>query len=189
MSDLFFQDEIDVFLWGMSEILLLFIIFDQDKDVLGEIGNILMGMVVIILSILLNQKVNIIMLIVSILKWEEFFKEFFVLYVVIKVVYKEGFDGVNFFIFKKEDVEIIVDFMMGGIGQIEFIEELIEFQFLVIQEVMNQMVGFVFILFFLMLNFKIDINLFEVFVIDFVQNVEEMIFEFKRVDEIVKVVF
>lgn len=56
------------------------------------------------------------MLIVSILKWEEFFKEFFVLYVVIKVVYKEGFDGVNFFIFKKEDVEIIVDFMMGGIG-------------------------------------------------------------------------
>lgn len=189
MSDLLSQDEIDALLQGMSETSSSATISDQDKDVLGEIGNISMGTAATTLSILLNQKVNITTPIVSVLKWEELPKEFPVPYVAIKVVYKEGLDGVNLLILKKEDVEIIADLMMGGTGQIEFTEELTELQLSAIQEAMNQMVGSASTSLSSMLNLKIDINPPEAFVIDFAQNAEEMIPELKRADEIVKVAF
>lgn len=189
MSDLLSQDEIDALLRGMSETSSSGTISDQDKDVLGEIGNISMGTAATTLSILLNQKVNITTPIVSVLKWEDLPKEFPVPYVAIKVVYKEGLDGVNLLILKKEDVEIIADLMMGGTGQIEFTEELSEIQLSAIQEAMNQMVGSASTSLSSMLNLKIDINPPEAFVIDFAQNAEEMIPELRRADEIVKVAF
>ncbi|ACM61235.1 flagellar motor switch protein FliN/FliY [Caldicellulosiruptor bescii] len=190
MSDLLSQDEIDALLRGMSETSPSSpTISDQDKDVLGEIGNISMGTAATTLSILLNQKVNITTPVVSILKWDELPKEFPVPYVAIKVVYKEGLDGVNLLILKKEDVEIIADLMMGGTGQIEFTDELTELQLSAIQEAMNQMVGSASTSLSSMLNLKIDINPPEAFVIDFAQNAEEMIPELKRADEIVKVAF
>lgn len=189
MSDLLSQDEIDALLRGMSESSPHESISDQDKDVLGEIGNISMGTAATTLSILLNQKVNITTPIVSVLKWDELPKEFPVPYVAIKVVYKEGLDGVNLLILKKEDVEIIADLMMGGSGNIEFTEELSELQLSAIQEAMNQMVGSASTSLSSMLNLKIDINPPEAFVIDFAQNAEEVIPELKRADEIVKVAF
>ncbi|ADQ45375.1 CheC, inhibitor of MCP methylation / FliN fusion protein [Caldicellulosiruptor kronotskyensis 2002] len=190
MSDLLSQDEIDALLRGMSETSPSSpTISDQDKDVLGEIGNISMGTAATTLSILLNQKVNITTPVVSILKWDELPREFPVPYVAIKVVYKEGLDGVNLLILKKEDVEIIADLMMGGTGQIEFTDELTELQLSAIQEAMNQMVGSASTSLSSMLNLKIDINPPEAFVIDFAQNAEEMIPELKRADEIVKVAF
>ncbi|BCS80473.1 flagellar motor switch phosphatase FliY [Anaerocellum diazotrophicum] len=190
MSDLLSQDEIDALLRGMNQASPSSpAISDQDKDVLGEIGNISMGTAATTLSILLNQKVNITTPVVSILKWDELPKEFPVPYVAIKVVYKEGLDGVNLLILKKEDVEIIADLMMGGTGQIEFTDELTELQLSAIQEAMNQMVGSASTSLSSMLNLKIDINPPEAFVIDFAQNAEEMIPELKRADEIVKVAF
>ncbi|ADQ05379.1 CheC, inhibitor of MCP methylation / FliN fusion protein [Caldicellulosiruptor owensensis OL] len=189
MSDLLSQDEIDALLRGMSEESSSPTISDQDKDVLGEIGNISMGTAATTLSILLNQKVNITTPVVSVLKWDELPKEFPVPYVAIKVVYKEGLDGVNLLILKKEDVEIIADLMMGGTGQIEFTEQLTELQLSAIQEAMNQMVGSASTSLSSMLNLKIDINPPEAFVIDFAQNAEEMIPELKRADEIVKIAF
>lgn len=127
--------------------------------------------------------------IVSVLKWDELPKEFPVPYVAIKVVYKEGLDGVNLLVLKKEDVEIIADLMMGGSGSIEFSEELSELQLSAIQEAMNQMVGSASTSLSSMLNLKIDISPPEAFVIDFAQNAEEMIPELKSADEIVKVAF
>lgn len=189
MSDLLSQDEIDALLRGMSESSLHEAISDQDKDVLGEIGNISMGTAATTLSILLNQKVSITTPIVSVLKWDELPKEFPVPYVAIKVVYKEGLDGVNLLVLKKEDVEIIADLMMGGSGSIEFSEELSELQLSAIQEAMNQMVGSASTSLSSMLNLKIDISPPEAFVIDFAQNAEEMIPELKSADEIVKVAF
>jgi len=189
MSDLLSQDEIDALLRGMSETSSSPTISDQDKDVLGEIGNISMGTAATTLSILLNQKVNITTPVVSILKWDELPKEFPVPYVAIKVVYKEGLDGINLLILKKEDVEIIADLMMGGTGQVEFTEQLTELQLSAIQEAMNQMVGSASTSLSSMLNLKIDINPPEAFVIDFAQNAEEMIPELKRADEIVKIAF
>uniref|UniRef100_A0A7C5V1U6 Flagellar motor switch phosphatase FliY n=1 Tax=Caldicellulosiruptor owensensis TaxID=55205 RepID=A0A7C5V1U6_9FIRM len=189
MSDLLSQDEIDALLRGMSETSSSPTISEQDKDVLGEIGNISMGTAATTLSILLNQKVNITTPVVSVLKWDELPKEFPVPYVAIKVVYKEGLDGVNLLILKKEDVEIIADLMMGGTGQIEFTEQLTELQLSAIQEAMNQMVGSASTSLSSMLNLKIDINPPEAFVIDFAQNAEEMIPELKRADEIVKIAF
>jgi len=189
MSDLLSQDEIDALLRGMSETSSSPTISDQDKDVLGEIGNISMGTAATTLSILLNQKVNITTPVVSVLKWDELPKEFPVPYVAIKVVYKEGLDGVNLLILKKEDVEIIADLMMGGTGQVEFTEQLTELQLSAIQEAMNQMVGSASTSLSSMLNLKIDINPPEAFVIDFAQNAEEMIPELKRADEIVKIAF
>ncbi|ADL43208.1 CheC, inhibitor of MCP methylation / FliN fusion protein [Caldicellulosiruptor obsidiansis OB47] len=189
MSDLLSQDEIDALLRGMSETSSSPTISDQDKDVLGEIGNISMGTAATTLSILLNQKVNITTPVVSVLKWDELPKEFPVPYVAIKVVYKEGLDGINLLILKKEDVEIIADLMMGGTGQVEFTEQLTELQLSAIQEAMNQMVGSASTSLSSMLNLKIDINPPEAFVIDFAQNAEEMIPELKRADEIVKIAF
>jgi len=189
MSDLLSQDEIDALLRGMSETSSSPTISDQDKDVLGEIGNISMGTAATTLSILLNQKVNITTPVVSVLKWDELPKEFPVPYVAIKVVYKEGLDGVNLLILKKEDVEIIADLMMGGTGQVEFTEQLTELHLSAIQEAMNQMVGSASTSLSSMLNLKIDINPPEAFVIDFAQNAEEMIPELKRADEIVKIAF
>lgn len=188
MSDLLSQDEIDALLRGMSTSD-THQISDQDKDVLGEIGNISMGTAATTLSILLNQKVNITTPVVSVLKWDELPKEFPVPYVVIKVVYKEGLEGVNLLVLKKEDVEVIADLMMGGTGNIEFTEELSELQLSAIQEAMNQMVGSASTSLSSMLNLKIDITPPEAFVIDFANNAEEMIPELKRADEIVKIAF
>ncbi|WAM32111.1 flagellar motor switch phosphatase FliY [Caldicellulosiruptor naganoensis] len=190
MSDLLSQDEIDALLRGMSESSSQeTTITDQDKDVLGEIGNISMGTAATTLSILLNQKVNITTPVVSVLRWDELPKEFPVPYVAIKVVYKEGLEGVNLLILKKEDVEIIADLMMGGTGNIEFSEELSELQISAIQEAMNQMIGSASTSLSSMLNLRIDISPPEAFVIDFAQNAEEMIPELKSADEIVKVAF
>jgi len=189
MSDLLSQDEIDALLRGMSESSSQEVISDQDKDVLGEIGNISMGTAATTLSILLNQKVSITTPIVSVLKWDELPKEFPVPYVAIKVVYKQGLEGVNLLVLKKEDVEVIADLMMGGTGNIEFSDELSELQLSAIQEAMNQMVGSASTSLSSMLNLKIDISPPEAFVIDFAQNAEEMIPELKSADEIVKVAF
>ncbi|WAM33441.1 flagellar motor switch phosphatase FliY [Caldicellulosiruptor morganii] len=191
MSDLLSQDEIDALLRGMSESSSSqdLTVTDQDKDVLGEIGNISMGTAATTLSILLNQKVNITTPVVSVLRWDELPREFPVPYVAIKVVYKEGLDGVNLLILKKEDVEIIADLMMGGTGKIEFTEELSDLQLSAIQEAMNQMVGSASTSLSSMLNLKIDISPPEAFVIDFARNAEEMIPELKKADKIVKVAF
>ncbi|MEZ0537776.1 flagellar motor switch phosphatase FliY [Caldicellulosiruptoraceae bacterium PP1] len=190
MSDLLSQDEIDALLRGIDNSRSQDIdLSDNEKDALGEIGNISMGTAATTLNLLLNQKVNITTPKVQVLKWEDLPNEFPSPYVAIKVKYKEGLDGINLLILKKEDVQIIADLMMGGDGKIEITDELTDLQLSAIQEAMNQMVGSASTSLSSLLGLKIDINPPEAFIIDFTDNAKELIPEFTNVSDIVKISF
>ncbi len=114
---------------------------DEEKDALGEIGNISMGTSATTLYALLGQKVNITTPRVNLATWEEISKLFVKPYVAVKVQYTEGLKGMNLLIIKEEDVKIITDLMMGGDGYGNITGELNELHLSAISEAMNQMVG------------------------------------------------
>lgn len=114
---------------------------EQEKDALGEIGNISMGTSATTLYALLGQKVNITTPRVQETTWEELAKMFVTPYVAVKIQYTEGLKGYNLLIIKEEDVKIITDLMMGGDGFSSIQAELSELHLSAISEAMNQMVG------------------------------------------------
>ncbi len=101
MSDMLSQEEIDALLRGdsvdpqqdsSSNIQTL---TDEEKDALGEIGNISMGTSATTLYTLLNQKVNITTPKVDVLTWDELSDDYSMPYVAVEVEYKEGLVGSN----------------------------------------------------------------------------------------------
>lgn len=146
MSDMLSQEEIDALLRGdsaapqpdsSSQIEAL---SDEEKDALGEIGNISMGTSATTLYTLLNQKVSITTPKVTVLTWEELAGQYPIPYVAVQVEYKEGLVGSNLLILKEDDVKIITDLMMGGAGQTNA-EPITELHLSAISEAMNQMIG------------------------------------------------
>lgn len=140
------QEEINALLGGMdiepepeasdvkSELTL------DEKDALGEIGNISMGTAATTLFTLLNHKVLITTPRVEVLSWNEFKNLLTDDLVAISVGYTEGLTGMNLMILKEEDVKVIADLMMGGTGA--YTEGPIsEFHLSAIAEAMNQMIG------------------------------------------------
>jgi len=114
---------------------------DEDKDALGEVGNISMGTSATTLYTLLGQKVSITTPRVEETTWEEIFKKFDKPYIAVKVRYTEGLRGYNLLIIKEEDAKIITDLMMGGDGYGNIDAEFSELHLSAISEAMNQMVG------------------------------------------------
>ncbi len=113
----------------------------EDKDALGEIGNICMGTSATTLYALLGQKVSITTPRVEETTWEEVSKKFNKPYIAVKVQYTEGLKGYNLLIIKEEDAKIITDLMMGGDGFGNVHAEFNELHLSAISEAMNQMVG------------------------------------------------
>jgi len=113
---------------------------DEEKDALGEIGNICMGSSATALFKLLGQKVTITTPSVSTLKWEQMKNEYKNSYVAVKVEYIHGLIGTNVLILKENDVKIMADLMMGGDGH-NIQEDLNEIHLSAISEAMNQMIG------------------------------------------------
>lgn len=117
----------------------------EDKDALGEIGNICMGTSATTLYALLGQKVSITTPRVEETTWEEvskkFNKPYNKPYIAVKVQYTEGLKGYNLLIIKEEDAKIITDLMMGGDGFGNIQTEFNELHLSAISEAMNQMVG------------------------------------------------
>lgn len=113
----------------------------DERDALGEIGNISMGTSATTLYALLGQRVNITTPRVEETTWNEISKLFVKPYVAVKVQYTEGLKGMNLLIMKEEDVKIITDLMMGGDGYGNVQGELNELHLSAISEAMNQMVG------------------------------------------------
>lgn len=113
----------------------------EDKDALGEIGNICMGTSATTLYALLGQKVSITTPRVEETTWEEISKKFNKPYIAVKVQYTEGLKGYNLLIIKEEDAKIITDLMMGGDGFGNIQAEFSELHMSAISEAMNQMVG------------------------------------------------
>lgn len=113
---------------------------EEQKDALGEVGNICMGSASTTLSMLLNQKVNITSPRVTITTLKELFDGFDIPHITIFVRFIEGLSGFNLLIMKIQDAAVLADLMMGGNGSI-ITEELNEIGTSAASEAMNQMIG------------------------------------------------
>jgi len=113
---------------------------EEEKDALGEIGNICMGSASTTLSLLLNQKVSITSPSVSVTTVEELFESFSVPYMIIYIQYIEGLSGFNLLMIRLGDAAVLADLMMGGDGT-NVSEELTDVGVSAASEAMNQMIG------------------------------------------------
>lgn len=113
----------------------------NERDALGEIGNICMGTAATTLSTLLGKKVSIttphVVLSNNIPSLASSQKP----YVAVEVSYTQGINGYNILLIKNDDVLTITDLLMGGTGKVSPDEEIGELQLSAIGEVMNQMAG------------------------------------------------
>ena len=113
---------------------------DNEKDALGEIGNISMGSAATTLSILLGKKVNITTPQVTTTAMDQLRSEYPLPYLVVAVDYTAGIKGSNLFAIKEKDALIIADLMMGNDGT-NPPTELNELYMSAVSEAMNQMMG------------------------------------------------
>jgi flagellar motor switch protein FliN len=192
MSDMLSQEEIDALLRGDSgpsqpnSSSIEQILTDEEKDALGEIGNISMGTSATTLYTLLNQKVNITTPRVTVLTWEELSNQYPVPYVAVQVEYKEGLVGSNLLILKEDDVKIITDLMMGGTGETNS-DPITDLHLSAISEAMNQMIGSSSTSLASMFNKRIDISPPKAFSMFF--NDPTIANKFVADDQVVKIAF
>lgn len=191
VGDMLSQAEIDALLKGTS--------FDahddnaeafldeNERDALGEIGNISMGTAATTLFTLLGQKVTITTPKITVLTMEELTSQYPVPFVAVEVMYSEGLKGVNLLILQENDVKIITDLMMGGDGR-NNIGELTELHLSAISEAMNQMVGSSATSLSEMFHKKIDIKPPKAFSMNFSSNSIEFK-AFEASDRLVKISF
>ncbi|HBT20140.1 MAG TPA: flagellar motor switch phosphatase FliY [Peptococcaceae bacterium] len=111
----------------------------EEKDALGEIGNISMGFAATTLSELLRQRVVITTPNIKTTTQKDLFESFEKPYVVIEVNYTQGLTGTNIFFMHTNDALTIADLMMGGDGKGS--GELTELHLSAVAEAMNQMMG------------------------------------------------
>jgi len=164
MNDMLSQEEIDALLKGEepskdtnSEERIEF--SEQEKDAIGEIGNISMGTAATTLSTLLGHKVSITTPRVELMSVEEITKEYPLPFIAVDVKYKEGIEGTNLLILKQRDVKVITNLMMGQGPEVEDgTDPLSEVHLSAIGEAMNQMIGSASTSLSEMFNRKIDIN-------------------------------
>ncbi len=112
----------------------------DEKDAIGEIGNISMGTSATTLYTLLNRRVNITTPTVTAVKLNQLVNEDDMPLVMVEVGYTEGLDGNNVLLLREKDVKIITDLLMGGDGT-NTEDELSELHISAISEVMNQMIA------------------------------------------------
>lgn len=163
MSDMLSQEEINALIAGSGPVFTEepssgeSSLTDEEKDALGEIGNISMGTAATTLFTLLNQKVTITTPRVSMASLPEVFARFDDPCVTISVRYTVGLSGNNLMIVNSRDVKVITDLMLGGDGtNIE--GELNEMHLSAIGEAMNQMIGSSSTSLSEMMGMKIDIS-------------------------------
>jgi len=141
MADMLSQEEIDALLRGSTgnsendKSLTV-----EEKDALGEIGNISMGTAATTLFTLLGHKVTITTPKVSECSVSELSNYYTAPCVAVLIKYKVGIEGFNLLILKEKDVKIITDLMMGGDGT-NVSQELTDLHLSAISEAMNQMIG------------------------------------------------
>ncbi|HYE84011.1 MAG TPA: flagellar motor switch phosphatase FliY [Clostridia bacterium] len=196
MSEMLSQEEIDALLRGdsaaapqeksSSEADQNDVLTSEEKDALGEIGNISMGTSATTLFTLLNNKVSITTPKVSVVTWEELSGEYVSPYVAVQVHYKEGLQGSNLLIMKEDDVRIITDLMMGGTGENNS-EPINDLHLSAIGEAMNQMIGSSSTSLSTMFNKRIDISPPQAFILYF-QNFSELD-QFNPDEMVVKIAF
>lgn len=113
----------------------------DEKDLLGEIGNISMGSASTALYQIINQNVNITTPVVTMATLAEIKSDFDAPTVVVDVKYTSEIIGRNILIIKIQDAAVIANLMMGGDGKVSDDVELTELEISAVQEAMNQMIG------------------------------------------------
>lgn len=113
----------------------------EERDVIGELGNISMGSAATALSGLLGKRVEITVPQVEVVGKERVPELFPDRHLLVRVLYQEGLQGENVLFVKEEDAKVMVNLMMGGDGKSGLPEELGEIEVSAISEAMNQMMG------------------------------------------------
>ena len=110
-------------------------------DAVGEILNISMGSAATAVSELLNAKVWITTPQVSVVKVEELNYTRLEPAICVKIIYVAGITGVNMMVLKQDDVQMILNQLMGNPLVISPDFEFDELNISAVSEVMNQMMG------------------------------------------------
>ncbi|MCX7731137.1 MAG: chemotaxis protein CheC, partial [Candidatus Caldatribacterium sp.] len=113
----------------------------EERDVIGELGNISMGSAATALSGLLGKRVEITVPQVEVVEKERVPALFPERHLLVRVLYQEGLQGENVLFVKEEDAKVMVNLMMGGDGKSGLPEELGEIEVSAVSEAMNQMMG------------------------------------------------
>lgn len=129
---------------------------EQERDIIGEIGNISFGTASTALSMMLSRDVDITTPAVTMVSKDELVNSFPKPFVLVSVDYTEGLSGNNVLMLKQEDAYKIADILMGGDGT--ELGELTEIHISAIQEVMNQMMGMTATSMSDLFNKKVDIS-------------------------------
>ncbi|MCL2698605.1 MAG: flagellar motor switch phosphatase FliY [Oscillospiraceae bacterium] len=114
---------------------------DLQKDAIAEVMNISMGNAATAASELLNAKVWITTPRVSVQKAAELRKESLEPAVCVKIVYVKGISGTNMMILRQDDVQLILNQLMGQPLEVTPDFEFDELNISAVSEVMNQMMG------------------------------------------------
>ena len=114
----------------------------SEQDALGEMGNICMGTAATTMYTLLGKQVSITTPQLSMHTWATLAASHVLPFVVVEICYIEGIEGNNLLMLKEFDVALITDLLMGGDGNIDPNNIVLdEIHLSAIREVMNQMVG------------------------------------------------
>lgn len=113
---------------------------EEERDAIGEIGNISFGTAATTLSSLLQHRVEITTPAVQVMRLDQVQADFPQPYVIVTVEYISGLSGVNALAIEIADAKTIADLMMGGDGT-DVSQELNELHLSAVAEAMNQMMG------------------------------------------------
>lgn len=137
--------------------------FDE-RDTLGEIGNICMASAATTLSTLLGNQVVITTPSVTLTTEHEMVRQYARPAALISINYTEGLDGVNVFVLSTRDASVVADLMMGGAGTVS--DDLSPIHTSAVGEAMNQMMGAAATAMADMLGRRVDISAPQVTLID-----------------------
>jgi len=157
----------------------------EDRDAVGEIGNISMGNSATALSKLLGRKIRITTPIVSVITVEQLKQEYQIPYLAVEISYTHGLMGTNVLNIRNEDVLVLTDIMMGGKGEPKD-TVISDMHISAMGELMNQMIGSAATALSQMFNLRIDISPPKPEIINYSSTGTEVI---KGYDKLVRTVF
>jgi len=159
----------------------------DEKDTVGEIGNISMGNAATALSELLRRKIRITTPRVSVICVDDYTKNHPIPFVSVEIQYTKGLVGKSVLNLKMDDVLMFTDIMMGGDGEVEKGKAAGELHLSAMGELMNQLTGASATAMSQMLDKRIDISPPAPNIIDFVKGENLQTFEEK--EKVVQVIF
>ncbi|MFN4224210.1 MAG: flagellar motor switch phosphatase FliY [Fervidobacterium nodosum] len=136
-DDFLSQEELDALLGQLTSEESL---TDIEKDMIGEVGNIILGSGATALSSILGRKVDISTPEVEVKTLKDLRSEIAGEKVTVIIHFEGAVEGLNALVLEKKTAAEIADIMMGGLGKVES-DELDEMKLSAVGEAMNQMMG------------------------------------------------